>query len=170
MDTQKRAFLPPLMQVVKGQIKILIIVGSVVIHNLAFAEPGDARKIALEDGLELRIEEILDSRILPHAYYDQAISSIPGIYPESKIIAKRRLFWLGKGDSASTNSIICYKKDSKKEKVTISGVSTSKGKAWHFETETKESLFAETLISVIEALSKIPYDKSLRESSMRQTP
>jgi hypothetical protein len=142
--------------------KILIIVGSLMLHNMAFAEPGDVRKVPLETGVELRIEEILDSRILPHAYYDQAISSIPGVYPKSKIIAKRRVFQLGKGDSASSNSIICYKKDSKKEEVTISGVSISSGKAWQFDTQIKESLFPETLISVIEELSKMPFNKSLQ--------
>jgi hypothetical protein len=133
-----------------------------MLHNLAFAEPGDIRKVPLETGVELRIEEILDSRILPHAYYDQAMSSIPGVYPESKIIAKRRVFQLGKGDSASFNSIICYKKDSKKEGVTITGVSISNGKAWQFDTEIKEPLFPDTLISVIEELSKMPLNKSLQ--------
>jgi hypothetical protein len=142
--------------------KILIIVGSLILHNLAFAEPGDVRKIPLETGVELRIEEILNSRILPHAYYDQAMSSIPGVYPESEIIAKRRVFQLGRRDSASFNSIICYKKDSNKAKVTITGVSTSRGKAWQFDTEIKESLFTETLISVIAELSKIPFKESLQ--------
>ena len=158
------AFLTLLKPIVKEQIKILIIAGSLVIHNLAFAEPGDVRKIALEDGVELRIEEILDSRILPHAYYDQAISSIPGVYPDSKIIAKRRLGYLTKNPSA-VYSMVCYKKSKDQKEVTISGVVTSKNKAWSFDAGVDEIAFADTLIRVMEIIADVPFNKSLQPTT-----
>ncbi len=139
-----------------------------MLHHMALAEPGDVRTVSLETGATLRVEEILNSRILPHAYVDQAMSSIPGVYPESKILAKRRFFQLGKGDSVSAIAIICYKKDSKKPAVTISGVTISRGKAWHFGAEIEESQFPETLIAVLAELSKLPGNQPLKETPCAQ--
>ena len=67
----------------------------------AGASETHAKKVLLENGLELQIKEIQPSRILPQAFYDQAMASIPGVYPNSKIIAKSRMGYLGKNPPLS---------------------------------------------------------------------
>jgi len=97
----------------------------------------------LENGVELHIKEILPSRILPHAFYDQAMASIPGVYPNSQIIAKRRVGYLGK-NTPSLYSMVCYKESKDQEEVTISGVVTDKNKAWSFDAKVVESSFVDS--------------------------
>jgi len=103
----------------------------------------------------------LPSRILPHAFYDQAIASIPVIYPNSQIIAKRRVGYLGKNTS-SLYSMVCYKESKDLSEVTIRGVVTNKKKAWSFDVKIVESSFVDTLLLVLEIIADLPFDKSLQ--------
>ena len=122
------------------------------------------RNVPLDNGVALRIKEIRFSRILPHAYYDQAIASIPGVYPDSQIIAKRRLGYLGKNTPA-VYSMVCYQKSKDLKEVTISGVVTSKNKAWSFDAGVDEFAFADTLIRVMEIIAEVPFNKSLQPNA-----
>ena len=115
----------------------------------------------MENGHELHIKEILPSRILPHAFYDQAVASIPGVYPNSQIIAKRRIGYLGK-NTPSPYSMVCYKESKDLEEVTISGVVTNKNKAWSFDAKVVESSFVDTLLLVLEIIADLPFNKSLQ--------
>ena len=119
------------------------------------AQENEVRKFPLETGVELHIKEIPFSRILPTAYYDQAMASIPAVYPGSEIVAKRRFGRFGP-DLTASYSMVCYKKSSEIDQVTISGVLTSKGKAWSFDALVEGSLFADTLILVLETLAALP--------------
>ena len=76
--------------------KTLFFVIIIIIVSLSGAAGMNVKTVPLENGVVLHIKEIAFSRILPHAYYDQAISSIPGVYPDSQIIAKRRFGYAGK--------------------------------------------------------------------------
>ncbi len=125
------------------------------------ASENSAKRVLLESGHELHIKEILPSRILPHAFYDQAMTSIPGVYPNSQIIAKRRVGYLGK-NTPSLYSMVCYKESKDLEQVTISGVVTNKNKAWSFDAKVVESSFVDTLILVLEILAELPFNKSLQ--------
>jgi hypothetical protein len=136
--------------------KILVPFVLFILPVIASAEPGDINNINLETGVALTVEEINSSRILPHAYYDQAISSIPGVYPGSIILAKQRFFQLGSGESRTYNSIVCYKKVGTAARVTISGIATYKTFAWRFETEVDEGRYSDTLVLVMEAISGLP--------------
>jgi len=106
-------------------------------------------------GVELHIKEIPFSRILPTAYYDQAIASIPAVYPGSEIVAKRRLGRFGP-DLTASYSMVCYKESSEIDQVTISGVVIIDMKAWSFNALVESSLFADTLILVLETLAALP--------------
>jgi hypothetical protein len=124
------------------------------------------KTVALENGVEVHIKDIGFSRILPHAYYDQAVSSIPGVYPNSEIIAKRRLGYLGKITPA-LYSIVCYKKSKDLTEITISGVVTSKNKAWSFDAGVDESAFNDTLILVMEIIAEVPFNPSLQPTAQQ---
>jgi hypothetical protein len=120
-----------------------LILGIILIVTTAGASEIKVKTVPLENGVELQIKEMRFSRILPHAYYDQAIASIPGVYPNSQIIAKRRLGYLGKNTPA-VYSMVCYKKSKDLAEVTISDVVTSKNKAWFFEAVVDEFALADT--------------------------
>jgi hypothetical protein len=135
-----------------------------LVFPYAGASEVKVKSLPLENGVELHIKEIAFSRILPHAYYDQAIASIPGVYPDSQIIAKRRLGYLGKNTPA-VYSMVCYKKSKNLKEVTISGVVTSKNKAWSFDAGVDEFAFADTLIRVMEMIAEVPFNKSLQPTA-----
>lgn len=85
-----------LIRAVKRQMRTLFILSLIFLVSSVGASENSVKKVLLENGLELHIKEILSSRILPHAFYDQAMASIPGVYPKSQIIAKRRVGYLEK--------------------------------------------------------------------------
>jgi len=131
-----------------------------LISSVGATENG-AKKVLLENGHELLIKEIVPSRILPHAFHDQAMASIPGAYPNSQIIAKRRVGHLGK-NASSLYSMVCYKESKNLEEVTISGVVINKNKAWSFDTKVNEPYFVDTLLLVLEIIAELPFNKSLQ--------
>ena len=144
--------------------KTLFFVIIIVIVSLSGAAGMNVKTVPLENGVALHIKEIAFSRILPHAYYDQAMSSIPGVYPDSQIIAKRRLGYLAK-NPAAVYSMVCYKKSKDQPEVTVSGVVTGKNKAWSFDAEADESAFADTLILVMEMIAEVPFNKSFQPAA-----
>ena len=144
--------------------KTLFFVIIIITVSLSGAAGMNFKTVPLENGVELHIKEIAFSRILPHAYYDQAIASIPGVYPDSQIMAKRRLGYLTKNPPA-VYAMVCYKKSKNRKEVTISGVVTSKNKAWSFEAGVAESAFADTLILVMEMIAEVPFNKSLQPAA-----
>ena len=135
--------------------KALLILILILAAPSVGAQESEVRKFPLETGVELHIKEIPFSRILPTAYYDQAMASIPGVYPGSEIVAKRRYGRFGT-DLAASYSMVCYKVSSQIDQVTISGVITIDGKAWSFDALVEGSLFADTLILVLETLAALP--------------
>ena len=147
-----------------NQMRTLLILICALLVPSAAASEVKTKSVPLENGVELQIKQIQFSRILPHAYYDQAISSIPGVYPDSQIMAKRRLGYLAK-NPAAVYSMVCYKKSKDHKEVTISGVVTSKNKAWSFDAGVNESAFADTLIRVMEIIAEVPFNKSLQPAA-----
>lgn len=130
------------------------------IFHMAVASELGVKVISLENGYDLRVKEIQFSRILPHAYYDQAMSSIPGVFPNSQIIAKRRLGQLGKV-SSSFYSLVCYKKLKEFDEVTISGIVTNSKKAWAFDAVVNETDFVDTILLLFETISDVPFSKQM---------
>ena len=135
---------------------------------VAVSSPGTVqdktKSVVLDTGARLEIKEILFSRILPTAYYDQAMASIPAIYPESVIVANRRFGRFGK-TAAASYSMICYKKSADADEVTISGVVVRNGNAWSFDTKVNSSLFTDTLIQVLETIADLPSGQSLQPTA-----
>jgi hypothetical protein len=124
----------------------------VLLLVLQCANAGELARITLDGGITLNVSKFISNRSLPHAFYDQAMSSIPLLYPDYMIYAKRRQGKLGKLDY----SLICYKQTRKSAQVTISGAAVSGTDAWSFETTVPESSFGDALLRVIEAITKLP--------------
>ena len=119
------------------------------------------QKVTLEKGIVLSVKKMDSNRSLPHAYYDQAISSIHNIYPEHKFLAKRRYGKLGK----IQYSIVCYKENMKSSIVTTSGTAIYKNKAWFFEAHVPNDAFGENLLIVLEAVESLPSNKALQPTA-----
>lgn len=113
------------------------------------------KTLRLENGHDLIIVQIQPSRNLPHGFYDQAMLSIPAVYPNARIVAKRRIGFLSKNPS-SLYSLVCYQKSSDSSKMTISGVVIKNNRAWSFAANVAESAFADTLILIMEVLMELP--------------
>ena len=135
--------------------KALLILILILAPPFVGAQESEVRKFPLETGVELHIKEIPFSRILPTAYYDQAMASVPAVYPGSEIVAKRRFGRFG-SDLTASYSMVCYRESSEIEQVTISGVITINGRAWSFDALVENALFADTLILVLETLAALP--------------
>lgn len=141
--------------------RTLFILSLVVVTSFVGASEIDTKIVPLENGYELYIKHILPSRILPHAYYDQAMASIPGVYPNAQIIAKRRMGTLRR-KTPVLYSMVCYKESKDLEEVTISGVVINKSNAWSFNAKVVESSFVDTLVLILEILADLPFNQSLQ--------
>jgi len=113
------------------------------------------KKITTVEGVVINVKKIRSSRSLPHAFYDQATSSIPKLYPEHEFYAKRRYGRLGKIEY----SIVCYKESKNLSKVIISGTAVLNNEAWTFESYASEHSFGDKLLIVLEAIEKLPSKK-----------
>ena len=67
----------------------------VLLLVLQCANAGELARITLDGGITLNVSKFISNRSLPHAFYDQAMSSIPLLYPDYMIYAKRRQGKLG---------------------------------------------------------------------------
>lgn len=116
----------------------------------------DLHTVKVEKDIELSVTMLKSNRSLPHAFYDQATTSIHGMHPEHIYLAKRRYGQLGK----MQYSILCYKETKKSNNVIITGTAVFKDNAWSFETKVPESSFADKLLIVLEAVANLPSNKS----------
>ncbi len=142
--------------------KILITLSLVFFVSSTGATEKGTRKLPLDNGYILHITEISPSRVLPHAFYDQAMESIPSIYPNAVIVAERRIGSFA-GNNYPLYSLIGYKESMDLEDVTISGVVTGMDRAWSFTIKVSESSYANTLLLILENIADLPYNRSLQK-------
>ncbi len=98
---------------------------------------------------------------MPYVFYDQAINSIPGIYPNSTIVAERHLGKIGENADV-LYSLIGYKEEKNTNEITISGIATNKDRAWSFTIMVADSSLTQTLLLVLENLSDLPHNKRMQ--------
>ena len=131
--------------------KLIVLLILLLNPVLIFGE-NDSYTIRLENGIDLDIKEHTAHRWLPHAYYDQALDSINSIYPENRILAKRRYGSVGN----VRYSLIAYKDADESLEVKVKGVVVKQRLAWIFDTKVAEFKFNETMILILERISKLP--------------
>ena len=110
-----------------------------------------ARDIPLESGSVLRISDAEVSRILPHAFYDQAMASLPHLYPKHVLLAARRSGRFGDVRYA----LVCYKETAASERVIIRAMAVHASQAWSLEAIASAS-YENTLIEVLEQIARLP--------------
>ena len=142
----------------KLAMKVLVTVYFASVGTLAGATEPDTEKFELDNGHILYVTEATYSRNMPYVFYDQAIISIPGIYPNSTIVAERRLGKIG-GNSNVLYSLVGYKEQKNTKEIIISGIATNKDRAWSFTIMVADSSLTQSLLLVLENLSNLPHNK-----------
>jgi hypothetical protein len=126
----------------------LLCVGAMLAFGaLAYA----ASEIKLEDGNRLTVSQTESSRILPHTFYDQAISSLPHLFPTHVLLAGRRSGVLGDVEYA----LVCFKETPASEQAVFRGIAVQGDRAWHFEATAPASAFGVTLMQILEQIEKL---------------
>jgi len=109
-----------------------------------------ASEIRLESGSTLTVSRAEYSRILPHAFYDQALSSLPHLFPKHVMLASRRSGSLGK----VVYALVCFKETQASDQVVIQGVAVHGDRAWNLEASAPAS-YGDTLLQVLEQIAKL---------------
>ena len=131
---------------------VFIILVFALFSCLETSARNDTYRIKLENGVDLNLKEHKSHRWLPHAYHDQVIDSINALYPENKILVKRRYGKIG----SVIYSLIAYKESNNALSVTINGVVIKDKLAWVMNAEVPEFKLDETLVLTMERLPKLP--------------
>jgi hypothetical protein len=90
-------------------------------------------------------------RSLPSAYVDQALQSIPQLYPAHVLLAHRRHSETG----PVAYSLIVYGKDAEIEEVTIEGVAVHEQRAWEFHATCPLSAAMDAVLTTIERVGAL---------------
>jgi hypothetical protein len=119
--------------------------------TLCGAAPDAAVEVRLESGSTLRIAEIGFNRRQPYAFYDQAMASLPHLYPKHLLLVGRRTGVLGEVRYA----LICFKKSPTSQRVTVQAEAVRERRAWSVDT-TAPLAYGNTLAEVLEQLAGLP--------------
>lgn len=126
-------------------ISILTLVFSIVLgfafgpHGAAFADPPKSGMSGAADGTvsvgnAFVVEEITPSRILPQVFHDQAVSSLPAIYPDGEIVDSERF-----GEAfGSFYSLVAYRERKDSKTVRLDAVATDYRKAYRLGARVEE--------------------------------
>ncbi len=110
-----------------------------------------AGEIELDGGGTLIVSDTAFSRILPHAFHDQAIASLPHLFPEHVLLTSRRSGVLGE----VVYALICFRESPVSDRVVIQAVAVHRDRAWRLETEAPPR-YGDTLLQVLEQIGKLP--------------
>ena len=110
-----------------------------------------AEEISLEGGSTLRVTEIAFHRFLPHSFYDQAMSSLPKLFPAHELLASRRTGAIGEVIYA----LVCYKETQSSPQVVSQAIAVHGNRAWDIDTTAAPS-YGDTLVQVIEQIGALP--------------
>lgn len=89
------------------------------------------------------------SRILPHAFIDQAKESLPKLHPNYEILFEQRSSIL----ADATYSLIVYKEDQSTDIVRIEGAVVKYPNAWIFSLISPKGKVIEAVVSTMEQIA-----------------
>lgn len=112
---------------------------------------------ALTNGGDLTIKDIQYNRSLPQAFYDQAVTSLPLLYPNHQLLVARRTGVLGEVEYA----LICFKETSKSRHGVIEAIAVFEERAWHLKKITPPSC-GEALVDILEYIANLPSNPTVQ--------
>jgi hypothetical protein len=109
--------------------------------------------VPLDAGVTMRVSPLRFNRWLPHAYYDQAITSLPAIHKELTVIASRRLGYVGN----VAYSLIVYRLGAEPKQIVLNGAVQYNDKAWRIEVACVDGQYGDVMMQVLEAISQLAW-------------
>jgi hypothetical protein len=110
-----------------------------------------ASEIKLDSGTVLTIRSTAPSRLLPHAFYDQALASLPHVFPQHVLLAARRSGHLGE----VVYALVCFRETPSSDRVLIQAVALHGDRAWTLDAIAPPS-YGDTLVQVLEQIARLP--------------
>jgi hypothetical protein len=92
-----------------------------------------------------------DNRSLPHVFVDQALQSLPLLYPNDVLLLQRRYSELG----GVVYSLLVYRKDAAAQDVTVEGVAVHDMRAWLFTAHCSSNTVLDGLVSTLEQIAAL---------------
>ncbi len=86
-------------------------------------------EVFAEAGKKLNVTEIPFNRTLPHAFYDQAVASIAGIYTSGQVLMAERLGYIGD----FVYALVAYRKEANDPQAYLDVVAVSGTRAWRLQ-------------------------------------
>jgi len=115
------------------------------------AGPPPPVRIGLDGGGTLVVREVEPHRGLPHAFYDQALASLPRLHPEHVLLAARR-----RGTVAGVAyALVCYREAPDAERVVIQASAVHGDRAWSLDAVVPPP-YGSALLQVVEEIAKLP--------------
>jgi hypothetical protein len=143
----------------RGVVSTLLVRGSqlLLINALLLlgSVGGTAGEIKLQNGSTLSVTPAEYSRILPHAFYDQALASLKSLFPKHVLLAARRAGVIGEVQYA----LVCFKETPSSERVVIEASAVHRDHAWNLEAIAPPA-FGDTLVQVLEQIALLPSTRS----------
>jgi hypothetical protein len=109
------------------------------------------REIALAGGGALTVTDVAYSRGLPHAFHDQALSSLPRLFPAHELLGSRRVAVLGE----VVYALVCYREAPASERVVIEAVAVAGDRAWRLSAAAPLD-FGAALQQVLAHVERLP--------------
>ena len=90
-------------------------------------------------------------RGVPHFFVDQGLETIPHLYPNHVLLAKRRFSELGE----VVFSLLVYKEDAPKPEIKIEGMASHRSQAWYFSALCSAENLTDGLVTTLEEIGKL---------------
>lgn len=113
--------------------------------------PPPPDRLELDGGGTLVVREVEPHRGLPHTFYDQALASLPRLYPEHVLLAARRRGSVG----GVAYALVCYREAPDAERVVIQASAVHKDRAWSLDAVVPPP-YGSALLQVVEEIAKLP--------------
>jgi len=117
---------------------------------LVLGAPAAAKDLVLEGGGTLTVRPTPFSRILPHAFHDQAMESLPLVFPEHVLHASRRSGQVGE----VLYALVCFQETKASARVTIQAVAVHGESAWRVDGSAPGSC-SDAVLRALEEVAKL---------------
>ena len=136
--------------------KLIITFALLLLTSTVMATIGDVKVMPLGNDVELKLEEVTPSRIMPYTFYDQAMESIPAMYPKGQIIAKRRMGQFGEKNKLFY-SLVAYTIREETKVVIIGGNIIFEKKAWSYSAQVPLESYSNYLVLILEHIARMAF-------------
>lgn len=131
----------------------MLAIGAVLLWAPLVSSADEASVVPLDAGIVMQVSPLQFNRWLPHAYYDQAITSLPAIHKDLTVMANRRLGFVGN----VAYSLIVYRLSGEPKQIVLNGAVQYNNKAWRIEAAFTTDQYGDVMMQALEAISQLAW-------------